>query len=170
VSQPFLGEIRCFSFSFAPRGWGMCNGQTLPISQNQALFSLLGTTYGGDGTTTFNLPDLRGQGAVGIGQGSGLSLYNLGERVGSETVTLIGAELGAHTHAASAQSAKATSATPLGNIWAGASGNRYGSPANATMDPATIGPAGGAQPHLNLSPLLTLNYCIALNGIYPSGP
>jgi microcystin-dependent protein len=163
MSIPFVAEIRIFSFNFAPRGWAMCNGQLLPINQNQALFSLLGTTYGGDGRVTFALPDLRGRRPLHPGQG-----ISEGQFAGEEAVTLAAAEIGAHTHLANARSAAGNSPTPQGDVWAGSQSNQYGSPAAVTMDPATIASSGGSSPHDNLSPYLTLNYCIALVGIFPS--
>jgi microcystin-dependent protein len=163
MSIPFLAEIRIFSFNFAPKGWARCDGQLLPINQNQAMFSLLGTTYGGNGITTFALPDLRGRRPLHPGQG-----ITEGQSAGEEAVTLTEAEIGAHTHPANAQSAAGTSPTPQGDVWAGSQSNQYGSPAAVTMDPATIAPSGGSSPHDNLSPYLTLTYCIALQGVFPS--
>jgi microcystin-dependent protein len=162
MAQPFLAEIRVFSFNFAPKGWAMCNGQFMAINQNQALFSLLGTTYGGNGTTTFALPDLRGRLPVHVGNG-----IVLGQIAGESNHTLTIPEMPAHTHQAFGSSTAANLGVPTGNLWA--TGNAaYNPAANTTMNPACIVPAGGSQPHLNLSPLLTLTFCIALQGIYPS--
>lgn len=168
--DPFVAEIRIFPFNFAPKGWAFCDGQLLPLSQNTALFSLLGTTYGGDGKSNFALPDLRGSVPMHPGQGPGLSLHDLGEKSGSETVTLLQSEIPSHSHAMNAQN------VPLGGIQAPAgasfnrpaSGNQF-SPAGSTvaMAPATLAPAGGDQPHNNMQPYLTLNFCIALQGVFP---
>jgi microcystin-dependent protein len=166
VSTPFLGEIRIFPYNFAPRGWAFCNGQILSISQNTALFSLLGTTYGGNGQTTFALPDLRGRVPNSSGQGPGLSSYTLGQVGGTETVTLTQSEMPSHNHGVNSTNADATSARPGGNF--PAAGGGYNSASSNTMAPTMIGNAGGSQPHSNVQPYLTLNYCIALTGIYPS--
>lgn len=166
MSTPYLGEIRAFSFNYAPKGWAMCNGQLLPINQNQALFSLLGTTYGGNGTTTFALPDLRSRSAVDVGGSEG---YVAGQEVGTETVTLTTAELPSHGHPAYASSAGASSTTPTGNLWAAGSAAAWSAASpDTTMDPGAIAPAGGSQPHENRSPYLVLTYCISLQGIFPS--
>jgi microcystin-dependent protein len=170
--DPFVAEIRIFPFNFAPKGWAFCNGQILPISQNTALFSLLGTTYGGDGKSTFALPNLQGNAPMHPGQGPGLSLHDLGETGGSQTVTLLQTEIPAHSHSAGAQT------VPLGGIAAPsgatlsrpASGNLYftpGSPTIVNMDPNILAPAGGSLPHNNIQPYLTLNFCIALQGVFP---
>jgi microcystin-dependent protein len=170
VSNPFLGEIRLFGFNFAPRTWATCSGQLMPIAQNTALFSLLGTTYGGDGQTTFALPDLRGRSALSAGQGPGLAAYNLGQVSGVETVTLISTQMPAHNHTMLASSSDSTAKNPSGNIPGGTASPVYAAvgTANTTMAPQVIGGAGGSQPHENRSPYLVLNYCIALEGIYPS--
>ncbi|WNG57681.1 phage tail protein [Archangium gephyra] len=175
MSEPFVGEIRMFAGNFAPRGWAFCQGQILPIAQNQALFSILGTTYGGNGQTTFALPDLRGRYPMQPGQGPGLSPRTLGEQGGSETVTLIANQMPAHTHALTAHGAAGDSISPQGGFNAGLtlSGtgqpeSLYASSADTTMNPAAIGIAGGSQPHNNMSPFLCLNFIIALEGIYPS--
>lgn len=170
AQDAYLGEIRLVSFSFAPKGWASCNGQLLNISQNSALFSLLGTTYGGDGTTTFALPDMRGRMAIGAGQGSGLSNRALGESGGEETHTLTVNELPSHSHSLSADSTVGTSATPKGSYMAkNAAGiPSYGSNPNANMNSGAIGTTGGSQGFNVMQPYLTLHYIIALQGIFPS--
>ena len=163
----FLGEITLVPYSFAPRGYAFCNGQILSISQNTALFSLLGTTYGGDGVTTFGLPDLRGRCALSSGQGPGLSSYALGEQTGTETVTLTTGQMPAHGHTANARDDDPNSPVVTNNLLANlqAYSNKA---ANTTLKNTMIGQTGGNQPHENRQPLLVLNYCIALQGIYPS--
>jgi microcystin-dependent protein len=162
MSTPYLSEIRIFSFGFAPKGWALCNGQLLPINQNQALFSLLGTTYGGDGRVNFALPNLQGRVPVHTGNG-----FTLGEQGGETAHTLNISEIPAHTHVPVASSAAANLGSPAGNLWA--TGNAgYSTPPNASMNPACILPVGGSQPHQNMPPFLTLNICIALQGIFPS--
>jgi microcystin-dependent protein len=174
MADPFIGEIRMFGGNFAPTGWALCNGQLLPISQNTALFSILGTTFGGNGQTTFGLPDLRGRVPMNFGQGPGLTPRNLGENGGSETVTLLVTQMPAHTHQANASSANATAPSPQGGVWAqeldsqGGTGTGYTGTPNTTMSPQAIGTAGGGQPHQNLQPYLCVNFIIALNGIFPS--
>lgn len=168
MAEPFLSEIRIMSFNFAPKGWATCNGQQLPINQNQALFSLLGTTYGGNGQTTFALPDLRGR--VPIHEGSG---HTLGETGGTEAVTVIASQMPLHTHLLSGNNAQNTNAglvdDPIGNYWANAGKTIFNTGAgNAAMSPQTVSSVGGSQPHENRSPFLTLNFCIALQGIFPS--
>lgn len=171
MADPFVAEIRIFPFNFAPKGWAWCDGQLLPLSQNTALFSLLGTTYGGDGKSNFALPDLQGRAPMHPGQGPGLSLHDLGESGGSETVTLLESEIPSHNHSMGAQT------TPLGGVASGqnatlsrpASGNLYtatNSP-QVQMASSTLAPAGGDQPHNNMQPYLTLYFCIALQGVYP---
>jgi microcystin-dependent protein len=163
MAEPFLSEIRLMSFVFAPKGWALCNGQLLPINQNQALFSLLGTTFGGDGRVNFALPDLRGRTPIHVGSG-----HTLGERGGEQAHTLSIAEIPTHTHVANAQSANATSPFPTGNLLASMS-NLYTAPGNlTTLSPTTIPNVGGSQAHLNMQPFLTLSFCIALQGIFPS--
>ncbi|HEU4867715.1 MAG TPA: tail fiber protein [Actinomycetota bacterium] len=163
MAEPFLAEIRIMSFEFAPKGWAMCNGQLLPINQNQALFSLLGTTYGGDGRTTFALPDL--QGRVPIHTGSG---HTLGERGGEQAHTLSIAELPTHTHTMNGSPTNADLVSPADNLVAQSS-QLYGPPAQlTTLDPSCNGNQGGSQAHLNMQPFLGLNFCIALQGIFPS--
>jgi microcystin-dependent protein len=170
MSNPFVAEIRIFPFNFAPTGWAMCNGQLLPISQNTALFSLLGTSYGGDGKSTFGLPNLQGSAPLHQGQGPGLSSYFVGQAGGVETVTLLQTELPAHTHQASAVSGDGPT-SPVGNTWGTAPGRTPppmyvdGTP-NVTMGNA-LSAAGGSQPHNNMQPYLTLNFCIALQGVFP---
>ncbi|WP_034344063.1 phage tail protein [Deinococcus misasensis] len=170
MADPFVAEIRIFPFYFAPTGWAFCNGQILPISQNTALFSLLGTTYGGDGKSTFALPDLQGSAAMHPGQGQGLSLRDLGEIGGAQYVTLLQTEMPAHSHTLSASLGEATERAPAGQM--PASGVGVGlfsvSSANSMMAFEGLAPAGGSMPHNNMQPYLTLNFCIALQGVYPS--
>lgn len=172
MSTPYIGEIRMFGGNFAPRGHAFCNGLLLPIDQNDALFSLIGTTYGGDGQTTFGLPDLCGRVPIGAGQGSGLQNYPLGQTGGAEQVTLTTNQLPSHTHQAAAQSAAGTSGAPASNdsAWAMAGGNpRYSTAApTGAMNGNAIGQTGGNQPHDNMLPFQCINYIIALEGIYPS--
>lgn len=171
AQEPFLGEIDLVSFNFAPKGWAQCNGQLLSIQQNTALFSLVGTFYGGNGINTFALPDLRGRRAVGMGQGSGLSNYDLGQVGGEETVTLTLGQLPIHTHTARASSAPGTLNSPVNSVWGSQSQVYLYSNApvgTAAMAGAAIGSTGGGQPHDNTPPYLVLNYIIALQGIYPS--
>jgi microcystin-dependent protein len=165
MAEPFLAEIRIMSFAFAPRGWALCNGQLLPINQNQALFALLGTTFGGDGRVTFALPDLQTRTPVHVGNG-----HALGQKAGEPSHTLSAAELPSHTHVARAAADKGTTPAPNGNILARTKGlSAYSVPATpAALSPATVANAGGGQPHSNLQPFLTLNFCIALQGIFPS--
>lgn len=173
MSEPFLGEIRAVSFGFAPNGWMKCEGQLLSISQHTALFSLLGTTYGGNGQTTFGLPDFRDRVALSFGQGPGLSNRDLGEVAGSATVTLLSSNMPAHTHTARGSSLKGNKTTPVGNSWAAdASGKTMDyqtAPPNAPMENGILSPAGGSQPHNNLQPVLAITYIIAVSvGIFPS--
>ena len=183
MSEPFLGEIRAFGFNFAPRGWAMCNGQILPIAQNTALFSLLGTTYGGNGQTTFALPNLQSRVPLHFGQGPGLSSYDLGEMTGTENTTLLVTQMPMHTHAVvaavSASDASGTVTTAAGNVLAvpNSAGDNYPcyAPAASAVSPLApsslsvqVGVAGGSQPFSVLQPILALNYCIALEGIFPS--
>jgi microcystin-dependent protein len=165
VAEPFLSEIRIMSFSFAPKGWALCDGQILPINQNQALFSLLGTTYGGDGRVTFALPDLRGRTAVHNGDG-----LAYGERGGETAHTLTITELPAHVHGANASSSPGDGVVPTNTVLAGPLNQTYRAPdaAAATMIQGTLGEVGGSQPHQNMMPFLTLSFCIALQGIFPS--
>lgn len=173
MADPFVAEIRIFPFNFAPKGWAFCNGEVLPISQNTALFSLLGTTYGGDGKSTFALPDLKGRAAMQPGQGQGLSLRNLGEASGSKTVTLLQSEIPAHTHALRATAVAADQPAPGGNLTATVTNDNPYAPASsalAPMAPQALPPAGGDQPHNNMQPYLVLNFCIALQGVFPARP
>lgn len=176
MSDQFVAEIRIVGFTFAPKGWAFCNGQLLPISQNTALFSLLGTTYGGDGKSNFALPNLQGQAPLQQGQGPGLSLRTLGEQGGSQTVTLLQTEMPAHNHAAQGATTGTPVATPGGNTWsppgAGRGLNIYDAGVGATvqMGAAALSVTGGSQPHNNLPPYLTLNFVIALQGIFPPRP
>lgn len=167
MAEPFLAEIRLMSFNFAPRGWALCNGQLLPINQNQALFALLGTTYGGNGQTTFALPDLRERVPIHVGQG-----HTLGERSGEQAHTLSIAELPGHTHAASAVNAQATSDTPdTTKMLAKSRGTALYAPRDQSlvaMANTAVTTAGSSQPHQNMQPYLALNFSIALQGIFPS--
>lgn len=173
MADPFVAEIRIFPFNFAPKGWAFCDGQLLPLSQNTALFSLLGTTYGGNGKSNFALPDLQGRAPMHPGQGPGLSLHDLGETGGSETVTLLESEIPAHAHAIRVSSTGTDEEglkNPTNNI-TGKEANTlpiYITPqALAAMAPQALTPAGGDQPHNNMMPYLTLNFCIALQGVFP---
>jgi microcystin-dependent protein len=169
MADPFVAEIRIFPFNFAPKGWAWCNGQLMPISQNTALFSLLGTTYGGDGKSTFALPDLEGRAPMHPGQGPGLSLHDLGETGGSETVTLLESEIPAHSHGlrASLDDADLAIPTPARSL-AKASANLYAPLSqNVSMAAEALTPAGGDQPHNNMQPYLTFYFNIALQGVFP---
>lgn len=168
--QPYVGEILAAGFSFAPHGWALCQGQIMSIQQNTALFSLLGTTYGGDGKTTFALPDLRGRTPIGSGQSTAGSNFDLGQTGGEEVVTLTLGQMPAHSHVPQGTTNAATTAAPSGQTWATARAFVYSSSANTPMAPLVLSPAGGGQPHDNLSPYLTLNYIIALQGVFPSRP
>jgi microcystin-dependent protein len=174
MADPFVAEIRIYPFNFAPKGWAFCDGQLLPISQNTALFSLLGTTYGGDGKSTFALPDMQGNAPMHPGQGPGLSLHDLGETGGAETVTLLESEIPAHSHQLTGLGAPANRTNPIGNSIARSSaGTPFQPPAGAPLVPmadVTVTPAGGDQPHNNMQPYLTLNFCIALQGVFPPRP
>lgn len=170
MSDQFISEIRVFPFNFAPLGWAQCNGQHLQISQNTALYSLLGTTYGGDGMTTFGLPDLQGSVPVSAGQGHGLTERQPGEKAGSAAVALSPPEMPSHTHTLNVTSALATERQPSGQVFAQGDGiSAYGPNTEATtvFYPSTISYAGNSQPHNNLMPYLTVNYCIALQGLFP---
>jgi len=169
-AEPFLGEIMLWAGNFAPQGWAFCDGQILSIAQNTALFSLLGTNYGGNGQTTFALPDLRGRAPIHMGQGPGLPPYTLGQVGGEPSHTLAAQEMPQHTHTARADSANGTSDTPTGLVPSRnpAGIPAYGSGLAATLAAGAIDIAGGSQPHNNMPPYLTLNYCIALQGIFPS--
>ncbi len=173
MADPFVAEIRIFPFNFAPKGWAWCDGQLLPLSQNTALFSLLGTTYGGDGKSNFALPDLQGRVPMHPGQGPGLSLHDLGETGGSETVTLLESEIPSHPHQMSVSSQvgleNQVNVNGAGQLFAMGDGvNMYG-PANNLnpMAGQALAPAGGDQPHNNMQPYLTFYFCIALQGVFP---
>lgn len=169
MADPFVAEIRIFPFNFAPRGWAWCDGQLLPLSQNTALFSLLGTTYGGNGKSNFALPDLQGRAPMHPGQGPGLSLHDLGETGGSETVTLLESEMTAHSHAINVSAADALTRIPAGQKPAtgiGVSAFRA-PPPTVRLSDSTVAPAGGDQPHNNMQPYLTFYFCIALQGVFP---
>lgn len=168
--DPFIGQVIMFAGNFAPRGWAFCNGQLLPIAQYSALFSILGTTYGGDGRTTFALPDLRGRAPVHAGTGPGLTNRNLGSKGGAETVTLTEAQMPQHDHRAFAVKAKADGRLPAGKMLARPDDNLFADPSNdrAKLADRTIGDTGGGQAHDNMPPFLALNYIIALQGTFPS--
>jgi len=169
--ESFVGEIKLVPYNFAPTGFALCNGQLLPIAQNTALFSLLGTMYGGNGVSTFALPDLRGRAAISAGQGPGLSLRDQGETGGSETVTLTLPETPLHNHQVNVSTSAGTTAVAAGNhLSASTYGNSYAPTTEGTMPADTIGQVGGSQPHDNRQPYLTLNYIIALQGIFPPRP
>lgn len=172
MADPFVAEIRVFPFNFAPKGWAWCDGQLLPLSQNTALFSLLGTTYGGNGKSNFALPDLQGRAPMQPGQGPGLSLHDLGETGGSETVSLLESEMPSHSHVLNGQSSFANSNDPNGRALSRpfGGGSLYRTPAGATVTPLSdqaLAPAGGDQPHNNMMPYLTFYFCIALQGVFP---
>lgn len=171
MADPFVAEIRIFPFNFAPKGWAWCDGQLMPLSQNTALFSLLGTTYGGDGKSNFALPDLQGRGPMHPGQGPGLSLHDLGETGGSETVTLLESEIPAHSHGMMANGGfNGTNNDPANEVFAkGDAGLLPYAPSGAltAMADVAIAPAGGDQPHNNMQPYLTFYFCIALQGVFP---
>lgn len=171
MADPFVAEIRMFPFNFAPKGWAWCDGQLMPLSQNTALFSLLGTTYGGNGTSNFALPDLQGRAPMQHGQGPGLSLRDLGESGGSASETLLESEIPAHSHSLGVQQVPGDSATPAGNVYARAVGaTPYRDAAGATlteMAQEALEPSGGSAPHNNLQPYLTCYFCIALQGVFP---
>jgi microcystin-dependent protein len=170
MADPFVAEIRIYPFNFAPKGWAFCDGQLLPLSQNTALFSLLGTTYGGNGKSNFALPDMQGNAPMHPGQGPGLSLHDLGETGGSETVTLLESEIPLHSHSMMASNSDSNSQSPVANLLAGGVGGIafYGAPPpQVQLSPNALTPAGGGQPHNNMMPYLTLNFCIALQGVFP---
>jgi|SRR5580692_11332704 microcystin-dependent protein len=163
MSTPFLSEIKIVSFNFPPKGWAFCNGQLLPINQNQALFSLLGTTYGGDGRVNFGLPNLQARTPIHMGSG-----FPLGQLGGETTHTLNISEMPGHSHVPVGSSTVGTLPSASGNVWGSASANPYSASSNVSMNPATVVPQGGSQPHENMSPYLVLNFVIALQGIFPS--
>jgi microcystin-dependent protein len=167
--DPFVAEIRIFPFNFAPNGWARCDGQLMPLSQNTALFSLLGTTYGGNGMSNFALPDLQGRAPMHPGQGPGLSLHDLGETGGSETVSLLESEMPAHSHAVKVSQADGQNQTPTAALLAtGIAIHQYAPAGSATsLSPHALAAAGGGQPHNNMQPYLTFYFCIALQGVYP---
>jgi microcystin-dependent protein len=169
MADPFVAEIRVFPFDFPPKGWAWCDGQILPLSQNTALFSLLGTTYGGDGKSTFALPNLQGSAAMGAGQGAGLSLRDLGEAGGSQNVTLLQTEIPVHTHTFSTGLRPSDSVNP-GSVAPGTGNNMYAAASGATLQmaaPQALAPAGGSLPHNNMQPYLTMYFNIALQGVFP---
>jgi len=175
--DPFVAEIRIFPFNFAPKGWAFCDGQLMPISQNTALFSLLGTTYGGDGKSTFALPNMQGNVAMHPGQGPGLSLHDLGEMSGSESVTLLESEIPAHAHAVGrALNDAGNSISPANSVWAQSAAGRGAAALYIDGAPTgqvkidSLAAAGGGLPHNNMQPYLTLNFCIALQGVFPQRP
>ncbi len=179
MANPFVAEIRLFPFSFVPSGWAWCNGQLLPLSQNTALFSLLGTTYGGNGSSTFALPDLRGMAPMQHGQGTGLTMRELGESGGSESVTLLQSEMPQHGHALNAAATPATYNRPSGDrvLAASLGGAAYspalpggGAPSPQSASAHLVAPVGGDYPHNNMQPYLALHFAIALQGVFPSRP
>jgi len=169
MADPFVAEIRIFPFNFAPKGWAWCDGQLMPLSQNTALFSLLGTTYGGNGKSNFALPDLQGRAPMQPGQGPGLSLHDLGETGGSETVTLLESEIPSHSHAFRVFNDVGEDRTPAGESLARSTGGLLYTPAGSltAMADQALPPAGGDQPHNNLQPFLTFYFNIALQGVFP---
>lgn len=174
--NPFIGEIIIAGFNFAPVGFALCDGQILSIASNTALFSILGTTYGGNGTTNFALPDLRGRTGIGFGQGPGLSNYGLGQVSGTENVTLIQSQMPAHNHAVQSNSGDGTQVSPVNNYFAGPGADRdlfwYNAattpPTTVNMNPNAVGLSGGNQPHNNMQPYQVVNFCIAIQGIFPA--
>ncbi len=168
MSTPYIGEIRIFSFAFAPRGWALCNGQLLAINQNQALFSILGTFYGGNGIQNFALPNLQGRVPRHWGQGAGLSSVVLGESAGTENVTLQASQVPGHTHPVQISTSAATQVSPHNGVWANSGDLSYAASATGSMASAAISTVGSGQPHSTLPPLLVLSFCIALNGIFPT--
>ncbi len=170
MADPFVAEIRIFPFNFAPKGWAWCDGQLMPLSQNTALFSLLGTTYGGNGKTNFALPDLQGRSPLQPGHGPGLSLYDLGESGGSETVTLLESEMPAHTHQLVVNTLDLGDTNVVSSnasLALSANGALYQSSTNVSMSPQALSDAGADVAHNNMMPYLTLYFCIALQGVFP---
>lgn len=170
MSEPFVAEIRLFAGNFAPRGWAFCNGQLLSIAQNQALFSLVGTTYGGDGRVTFALPDLQGRAPMHWGNGQGLTPRSLGEVSGTENVTLLQAQMPAHTHTMTAATSRADDDDPSGNLLAQTRNDTYTAPGGATtaLAPTAVAPSGGNQPFPVMQPYVAVSFIIALQGIFPA--
>ena len=169
MSTPFVGEIRMVGFNFAPNGWATCDGQLIPIAENDTLFTLIGTTYGGDGQETFALPNLQSRIPIHAGQGSGLSNRILGESAGTETVTLTTQQIPSHAHPAQAQSGAGNQASPANGVWASSGQSVYGTGAGAlAMKAALMSGSGGSQPHDNLMPYTTINFVISLFGVFPS--
>lgn len=168
MSEPFIAEVKMVGFNFAPRGWAFCDGQILPINQNQSLYSLLGTTYGGDGRVDFALPDLRGRTPIHVGSSNGGS-HSLGQKSGQEVVTLSAAQMPQHDHQAQASDDNASTGEPGGKVLARSTSPTYHSPTNMTeMHPLSVLNAGGGQAHQNMMPYLAVNFCIALTGLFPS--
>ena len=169
MADPFVAEIRIFPFNFPPTGWATCDGQLMPLSQNTALFSLLGTTYGGNGKSNFALPNIQGNAVMHPGQGPGLSLHDLGETGGSETVSLLESEIPSHSHVVAASEGDGTERTPASQLLAtGIAISQYQTPGPlTTLAPQAVAPIGADQPHNNMQPYLTLNFCIALQGVFP---
>jgi microcystin-dependent protein len=170
MSEPFLAEVRIVGFNFAPRGWAFCDGQILPINQNQALYSLLGTTYGGDGRTSFALPDLRGRVPIHVGTSDGGTNHTLGQKGGEETHVVSANEMPTHTHNAQATSDSGNTPIPTGNVLANSAPSElyHGASNLIALTPGTIANTGGGQVHNNMQPFLALNFCIALQGLFPS--
>jgi microcystin-dependent protein len=170
MADPYVAEIRIFPFNFPPIGWAFCNGQLLSIAQNTALFSLIGTFYGGDGVSNFALPNLQGASPLAMGQGAGLSNYVLGESGGETAVTVLASQMPSHTHGVTAVQGAANQTTPTGNTWAemGRTTDLYSSPPSTGMSPQATSSIGGNQPHNNMPQYLVLNFCIALVGVYPA--
>lgn len=169
MSEPFLAEVRIVGFNFAPRGWAFCDGQILPINQNQSLYSLLGTTYGGDGRTSFALPDLRGRTPIHVGRSNGGDTHTLGQKSGEETHTLSVAEIAQHRHPATGSSQAVNNANAVGRLLGDNLGTPYIAPAQpADMSDAAVSNVGGGQAHENMQPFIAVNFCIALQGLFPS--
>ena len=169
MGTPYVGEIRMFGGNFAPAGWAFCSGQLMPIAENDVLFNLIGTTYGGDGQQTFALPNLQGRLPMHMGTGPGLSTRTIGEMGGVETVTLTTQQIPSHNHAPLAVSTNGNQTTPQSGVWAGTSDSRYSTSApSLAMNPALIGAAGGSQPHDNMMPYLAISFIISLYGVYPT--
>ncbi|MGA8213805.1 MAG: tail fiber protein [Candidatus Sulfotelmatobacter sp.] len=168
MAEPFIGQISMVGFNFAPKGYALCNGQLLSISQNTALFSILGTFYGGNGTSTFALPDLRSRAPIHTGQGAGLSPYVIGQNGGTENVTLLSTQMPQHSHTPSANSTTVNQASPAAGFWGNSQQSNYSASASVALATGAVGQAGSSQPHSNIQPYLTINFVIALVGIFPS--